>query len=602
MSSSSPIPIRAIRVFAIYWQQLKKHPWLWTGLIGSVIGAEIASICISLVDKRLIDAASLSLLSPDRPINLLWQALSLIALARLAGWIFWRVAGLIAAWVISRTQLDLQVVAFEGMLRHSYDFFASNFAGSLIRRIQRLSDSFDQISDAIIWQLLRSFVTVIGILYILLRFYPIFGALMSVWIIIVIAESFLFLRWKLPLDQVRAEKDSIQTGALSDAITNSLNILQFNGQAQERRNFQAICQQTFLAWVRSWRVSEINASVQYLVNIILEVALIALAIWQWRVGNLTIGDFALLQGFANNLSHKLEDTGRTLRTLFEAIANAKEMIETLDRPIEITDTPHATHLKLSKGDIQFDHISFKYHSQSSGVQDLSLAIRGGEKVALVGPSGAGKSTLTKLLFRFYDVTKGSIQIDGQDIRDITQGSLRQAISLVPQEPILFHRTILENIRYGKPEATEEDVITAAKKARCHDFITRLPDGYATYVGERGIKLSGGERQRVAIARAILKNAPILVLDEATSSLDSESEALIQEALTELMKGKTTIVIAHRLSTVMQMDRILVLQGGNVVDEGTHADLINRDGLYQSLWNIQAGGFSAQQTEEQTTPA
>ncbi len=250
---------------------------------------------------------------------------------------------------------------------------------------------------------------------------------------------------------------------------------------------------------------------------------------------------------------------------------------------------------------------FQYHTQSSGVQDLSLAIRGGEKVALVGPSGAGKSTLTKLLFRFYDVTNGSITIDGQDIRAVSQDSLRHAISLVPQEPILFHRTILENIRYGRPDATEEDVINAAKKARCHEFISRLPDGYTTYVGERGIKLSGGERQRVAIARAILKNAPILVLDEATSSLDSESEALIQEALTELMEGKTTIVIAHRLSTVMQMDRILVLDGGNVVDEGTHAALIERDGLYQSLWNIQAGGFSSHQLaeqspEEQTTPA
>ena len=253
---------------------------------------------------------------------------------------------------------------------------------------------------------------------------------------------------------------------------------------------------------------------------------------------------------------------------------------------------------MKHGEISFNQVGFKYHSQSSGVQDLSLAIRGGEKVALVGPSGAGKSTLTKLLFRFYDVTHGSITIDGQDIRDITQGSLRQAISLVPQEPVLFHRTILENIRYGRPDATEKDVINAAKKARCHEFISRLPDGYHTFVGERGIKLSGGERQRVAIARAILKNAPILVLDEATSSLDSESEALIQQALTELMEGKTTIVIAHRLSTVMQMDRILVLEGGKVVDEGTHADLIDRDGLYQSLWNIQAGGFTAQ-TEQPT---
>ena len=301
--------------------------------------------------------------------------------------------------------------------------------------------------------------------------------------------------------------------------------------------------------------------------------------------------FALLQGYAYTLTNTLAEIGRTLRNLFGALADAKEMVEILEKPIEITDADNAKPLVISEGAIAFKKVSFRYKTQSSGVQDLSLAIRGGEKVALVGPSGAGKSTLTKLLFRFYDVTTGSITIDGQDIKQITQQSLRDAISLVPQEPILFHRTIMENIRYGNPSASDEEVIQAAKQARCHEFISRLAKGYETYVGERGIKLSGGERQRVAIARAILKNAPILVLDEATSSLDSESEALIQEALTELMKGKTTIVIAHRLSTVMQMDRILVLDHGKIVDEGTHADLIERDGLYQSLWNIQAGGFT-----------
>ncbi|MBP9762900.1 ABC transporter ATP-binding protein, partial [Patescibacteria group bacterium] len=367
-------------------------------------------------------------------------------------------------------------------------------------------------------------------------------------------------------------------------------ILQFNGQAREAETMKIVSDDTFRASIRSWRSSEVNGGIQGLANVGLEAGLVTLAIFQWQSGNLTIGDFALLQGYAYTLTNTLSEIGRTLRNLFGALADAKEMVEILEKPIEIKDADPATALAISEGTIHFKNVGFQYHSQSSGVQDLSLAIRGGEKIALVGPSGAGKSTLTKLLFRFYDVQKGSITIDGQDIREITQDSLRQAISLVPQEPILFHRTILDNIRYGRPEATTEEVMAAAKKARCHTFIERLPDGYNTYVGERGIKLSGGERQRVAIARAILKNAPILVLDEATSSLDSESEALIQEALTELMQGKTTIVIAHRLSTVMQMDRILVLDGGKVVDEGSHASLIERDGLYRSLWNIQAGGF------------
>ncbi|HCM43648.1 TPA: hypothetical protein DIS55_01705, partial [Candidatus Kaiserbacteria bacterium] len=215
---------------------------------------------------------------------------------------------------------------------------------------------------------------------------------------------------------------------------------------------------------------------------------------------------------------------------------------------------------------------------------------GGERVAFVGPSGAGKTTVTKLLLRFYDVNDGNIEIDGYDIANVTLESLREAIAFVPQDPVLFHRSLLENIRYGRRDATENEVIEAAKKAHCHEFITTLPKGYGTFVGERGVKLSGGERQRIAIARAILKNAPILVLDEATSSLDSESEALIQDALETLMKGKTVIVIAHRLSTVMKMDRIIVLEDGRITADGRHEELITQDGRYRTLWNIQAGGF------------
>ena len=230
------------------------------------------------------------------------------------------------------------------------------------------------------------------------------------------------------------------------------------------------------------------------------------------------------------------------------------------------------------------------------LHDFTLTIEGGQKVALVGPSGAGKSTITKLLLRLFDVKGGSIEVDGQNITKVTQDSLREAISFVPQEPILFHRTLMENIRYGRLDATNEEVLEAAKKAHCHEFISSLPQGYETFVGERGVKLSGGERQRVAIARAILKNSPILVLDEATSSLDSESESLIQDALNVLMEGKTVIVIAHRLSTIMKMDRIIVLQNGAIVADGTHNELLADGGLYQKLWSIQAGGFLAEELE------
>jgi ATP-binding cassette subfamily B protein len=276
------------------------------------------------------------------------------------------------------------------------------------------------------------------------------------------------------------------------------------------------------------------------------------------------------------------------------------MVELLKTPHGIEDALGAKLLSVTEGAIAFTDVDFYFHETRSVLEKFSLSIKPGEKVALVGPSGAGKTTITKLILRLYDVAGGTITIDDQDIARVTQESLRDAIAFVPQEPTLFHRSIMDNIRYGRREATSEEVVEAAKQAHCHEFITTLPQGYETFVGERGVKLSGGERQRVAIARALLKNAPILVLDEATSSLDSESESLIQDALKTLMKNKTVIVIAHRLSTVMSMDRIIVIDGGSIADQGTHAELLAKDGIYQKLWSIQAGGFLGGLAEESET--
>ena len=288
--------------------------------------------------------------------------------------------------------------------------------------------------------------------------------------------------------------------------------------------------------------------------------------------------------------HRVWNLGKSIRHIYEALADAAEMVEILEMPHEVKDYPKAKSLAVSNSVIKFEDVTFKFNQTRAVLNGLSMQIAPHEKIALVGPSGAGKSTITKLLMRFYDVESGKITIDGQSIAKVTQNSLRHAVAMVPQEPILFHRSLMDNIRYGRPDATDEEVFEAARRARCHDFIVELPEKYNTFVGERGIKLSGGERQRIAIARAILKDAPILVLDEATSSLDSESESLIQAALDELMKGKTTIVIAHRLSTIMRMDRIVVIDGGKVVDTGTHDQLLEKQGIYKKLWDIQAGGF------------
>jgi ATP-binding cassette, subfamily B, bacterial len=329
--------------------------------------------------------------------------------------------------------------------------------------------------------------------------------------------------------------------------------------------------------------------------LVIQVGLLWAATHLWLEGHLLVGDFVLVQAYLLTTFERLVSINRELRRFYDSFADASEMVALLELPREVPDVPDAPALGVEGGRIDFRDVSFAFNKKSEPVfERFSLSIREGEKVALVGPSGAGKSTVTRLLLRLYDVQSGLVEIDGQNVRAVSQDSLRENIAYVPQEPILFHRTLKENIRYGHRDATDEEVIEAARKAHCHEFIAALPAGYDTYVGERGVKLSGGERQRVAIARAILKNAPILILDEATSSLDSESEALIQDALDELMRGKTVIAIAHRLSTIMKMDRILVMDGGRIVAEGTHHELLNAGGLYEKLWNIQAGGFANEQ--------
>ncbi|KKP37559.1 MAG: ABC transporter ATP-binding protein, ATP-binding cassette, subfamily B, bacterial [Candidatus Peregrinibacteria bacterium GW2011_GWF2_33_10] len=321
-----------------------------------------------------------------------------------------------------------------------------------------------------------------------------------------------------------------------------------------------------------------------------EVLILYIALKLWQKGIFTIGDFVLIQSYVFQLMDRLWNFGRIIRDIYRALADGEDMIEILYNEHEIKDLPNAKILKVDKGLIEFKNVCFGYNKKDFVFDRFSLQIKAGEKVAIVGRSGEGKTTLVKMLLRFYDLNDGIIEIDKQDIKKVTQDTLRESISLVPQEPILFHRTIFENIKYAKSEALDEEVYQASKLAFADDFIQKLPDKYETYVGERGIKLSGGERQRVAIARAILKNAPILILDEATSSLDSGAEKMIQEALKTLLRNKTSIVIAHRLSTIMSMDRIIIIENGKVIEQGKHEELLSHKGRYFDLWSTQVRGF------------
>ncbi len=508
-------------------------------------------------------------------------------------WVAWRLAGLLTINFQTAVMYRLEEQAFSYTLGHSYQFFADMFAGSLVKRITRLSRSFETLADEVEFRLLPVMV-ILGVSTIGLYFqYPLLALIFCIWTILFLLINYYASRWTSVAKVDEAKIDSEAGGALADAVSNAVTIKLFPASSYETEKFDEVKRRYMAAQRRAWRRQEVVMALQALLMIGIEMGLMYVGVVFWLQGIFSLGDLAFIQTTLLLVFGKLWDIGRTFRHIFDSFAYAKEMVEIMQTPHEIKDQKGAKPLRIRKGEIVFRDVVFAFHKRPI-LNDLSLKIAPQEKVALVGPSGAGKSTITKLLFRFYDIKRGKILIDGQDVSKATQDSLREHISLVPQEPILFHRTLMENIRYGRRDATDAEVIDAAKKARCHEFISNLPTGYETFVGERGIKLSGGERQRVAIARAILKNAPILVLDEATSSLDSESESLIQDALHELMRDKTVIVIAHRLSTIMQMDRILVIEDGKLVSQGTHDELLRRKGTYQKLWNIQAGGFVSEE--------
>ncbi|MEN9558732.1 MAG: hypothetical protein RL141_1101 [Candidatus Parcubacteria bacterium] len=566
-----------------------RYPFYFTLTSVTVIIAIGGELATPWFLKKVIDGVS-ELPPGAAAVQALFPAMMGFAGFSLLYWVGWRVYGFAAAAFQTRAMKDADVRNFTYLIGHSHQFFGDAFTGSLVRRISRFSRAFETLADEVQLRAIPAVIVLGGTLITLAYVSPVLAAGFFVWVVIVVGLQMLASHWKLKLDEKRAELDSRVTGILSDTITNALTIKLFSSKTGEVSAVEQAEEELRDVRNRAWQRGEVIFATQGFFMIVIEVAFLFFGVQMWSRGELTVGDLVLLQTYLGFVFHRLWEIGRSFRHVYEAIADASEMVEILETPYSVQDVRSAKSLKVSKGEILFQDVTFSFHKTRTVLEDLSLEITPGEKVALVGPSGAGKSTVTKLLLRFYDLDHGRILVDGQDIAKVTQDSLRERISYVPQEPILFHRTLRENILYGRPSASEKELLSAAKKAHCHEFISQLPDGYASFVGERGVKLSGGERQRIAIARAILKDAPILVLDEATSSLDSESEHLIQDALQVLMKKKTVIVIAHRLSTIMQMDRIVVIEDGRVTDTGTHQELLTRGGTYQRLWDIQAGGF------------
>ncbi len=498
---------------------------------------------------------------------------------------------------------ETQVKTMNNMGRYMYDnlisrdttFHANHFTGSLVSQANKFISAYERLHDTVFWNVYALIINTIATFVLLFIKLPAYSAVLLVLVVLYTWYSSYANRRARQLSSNVARAETAATGQLADSITNIQAVKSYARETFESERYQKRLDAIKKAndQARSYTISK-DSKLSGIVSIAGILALV-MSITAVSGGRATVGAIALATALTRDTLMRLREfNSSTLRNIARAYGDAEEMTKILLTPTDVRDPAVPLAFTPSNGTIDFKNVTFWYPEKSAKdvlFKNLNLHVEQGEKIGLVGPSGGGKTTITKLLLRFLDIQDGDICIDGQNIAHSAQTDVRSYISYVPQEPLLFHRSITENIRYGVPHASDKQVAEAAKKAHAHEFIAKLPEGYDTLVGERGVKLSGGQRQRIAIARAMLKNAPILVLDEATSALDSEAEVLIQDALWKLMANKTTLVIAHRLSTIQKMDRIIVLKDGQIVEQGAHNQLLNnKQGLYAKLWSHQSGGF------------
>ena len=568
-------PYKHRRNLAIFFAMLTL---VVTIFVGPLIIAQLLSV---IQHNQLHDAKNLWTLIALYSVSGLWSSV-----------IGWRLV-LYLVWTFETAmQRDLYAQCFSKLTNQTLFFHSNKFGGSLVSQTNKLVGAVESFWDTIIWSVLPLAVSLVGsiiILSTLLWQYALFLLIFSIVFSIVVYYG---SKPMAKLTKKEAKSSNKLNGQLADVISNVLAVKSSGAEATE--------QKFFTKTVNSWRDSSLDVMRGFLkvstiyssINMVIKIGAITFAVYAAQNNLVSVASVYLIITYTSSVAHELRNMNGIMRNYNRIIGNANDMVEILQTPTTLIDKS-SSNLEVTSGEISMDKITFT-HDEGQGdtlFHDFSLEIKPGEKIGLVGASGSGKTTLTKLLLRFADIDSGKITIDGQDISEVTQASLRAKIAYVPQEPLLFHRSVRENIAYGRPDATDAEIEEAAKKAGAYDFIAGLKDGFDTMVGERGIKLSGGQRQRVAIARAILKDAPILVLDEATSALDSESEALIQKSLETLMENRTSIVIAHRLSTIAKLDRIIVLKDGKIVEDGSHDELINKKrGVYAKLWARQSGGF------------
>lgn len=570
----------------LYWRQVRKHK----------ISFFIMLICIP-VGVLLIDTILPYFLShaianlAENSIDSTQSNLIFAGIVGVAGAIInfagFRAMSIHEADVIA----DLRENTFNSLIHKDHEFFSNQKIGSMTSRFIDFIRSEVTIQDLVIIRTLGFLLSVGGGILILATQ----SILAAAIIFILIAGLLAQIRWsakkRAPWRHERKELVSEIHGAVADSLTNNVIVKTFAAENREITHLNALTDRFRKIYKKDIGFVSAEGSARVAIMTIFQIIAIGSAATMVSQGSLTLATAIFMLAYLQRIGSQLFTLGDIINGYDQAFLDAGPMTEILHQPDVITDKKDAEDLELQHAKIDFESVDYHYRDSAENVlKNLNLAIPAGQKIGLVGHSGAGKTTITQLLLRFADVSSGSIKINGQDIRDITQTSLREHIAYVPQDSMLFHRSLGENIAYGQPNADIESIRIAAKKAHATEFIDKLPQGLDTTVGERGVKLSGGQRQRIAIARAILKDAPILVLDEATSALDSESEKLIQQSLETLMKDRTSIVIAHRLSTIAKLDRIIVMDRGTIIEDGTHAELLKKKGIYAKLWNHQSGGF------------
>ncbi|MCP5313448.1 MAG: ABC transporter ATP-binding protein [Chromatiaceae bacterium] len=559
-------------------------------------GQAACTILLPYAVKEIIDSVTLANDTGASVFATAQNALILFGLLNLGIVLFSRASGAVLVMTGPRLRADIRKSLFSYLQHHSHRYFISHFAGSLANRIAEVSMSSMHALWAITFDFYPLIIKSAVALIILFTTSSQLAMVLTVWLTIYVYASYILARRCRVYAKDFAEARSLVTGKIVDSVSNVMNAKMFARRRFEEDYLTDYLNHEVNHALRTFWYMEKLRWFQFSAAMVLMIAMVGYALKIWSDGGMSVGDFSMVAGLAIMLIEAARGLSRSFLEFFEYIGNISDGVSTFIQPHEIVDSAGASALQATHGEIAFRDVSFAYKEGLQVFDHLTVTIEPGQQVGLVGFSGSGKSTFVNLILRLFEPQAGVIAIDGQDILAVTQDSLRESVSMIPQDPMLFHRSLMENIRYGRLDASDEEVIEAAKKAYAHDFILQTEQGYASLVGERGVKLSGGQRQRIAIARAILKNAPILILDEATSALDSVTEKQIQQGLDFLMRGKTVVVVAHRLSTISHMDRILVFDEGKVVEDGSHTELLQRGGHYARLWNMQAGGFLPETNE------